>query len=317
MPCLTDAGRRRPTAASHADAKFAVTRDETSGTYSNGATSLGAASTLNFASPYACNTAAVTPAQLIAGTDALGGIANVNLSGTAFAVAGNPCGGASSCTCSGTTNGLTCSGFVANIYGTSAAVVLYTPLTQSLILRADGACGWIYPSPSSTLLPLDGVVQLPQQQPACGGVPCGYAGSSCWAVGVARNGTIYAQTLWVGASGLTYIPLPQQLSPPFPAISAINAGVGNVAAPNTVSLSNVYYSKRPQLTAYSCVRVNLSAVGTAIIDTTDSSFAVTRDGELVSGSSEVFMLMYCSFSPHRRNRKRILDRPLVGGTCNH
>ena len=33
--------------------------------------------------------------------------------------------------------------------------------------------------------------------------------------------------------------------------------------------------------------------------------------------SRPFPMMYCSFSPHRRNRKRILDRPLVGGTCNH
>lgn len=167
---------------SFSDATFAVSRDETSNTYATGATSLGAATTLRYASPFACNPASVSVSQLTSGSDTFGGIANLNLSGTAFAVTGgNPCGSAYSCSCSGTGSGnyaLTCPGFTAGIWGSGSGAALYIPAAQSVIIRADGACGWFYPYPSPTLVPLDGTVLL--TQPSCGGIPCGYGGSSCW-----------------------------------------------------------------------------------------------------------------------------------------
>lgn len=241
---------------------------------------------MKFASPFACNTAAVTPSQLVAGTDTLGGVATVNLSGTAFGVSGNACGSASSCTCSGTGSGesaFSCAGFTAGLYGSGAAAAQFTPAAQSMVLRADGACGWFLPSPTPMLIGLDGVVQLPPQQPACGGIPCGLAGSSCWAVQVTRNASTTAQTFWVGASGIVYLPLAQQMGLPFPAISMINGGNGNTSAPNSVALTNVYYSKPPQLTAYSCVRVNVSASGAVVVDVTDATFAIIHGGECSAG----------------------------------
>jgi hypothetical protein len=159
------------TAIDTLDATFAVTNDQTAGTYSAGNTAPPGSA---YATPYACTGTTSVPA-LLAGTIPTAGVANVNLSGTAFAVSGSAavCNGAQSCTCSGSPTPV-CSVFSASTYQ-GAGVIKYSLAGQAVVLIADGNCGsWI---PPNGLVPLDGVVM--STAPACGGVPCGLAGSSC------------------------------------------------------------------------------------------------------------------------------------------
>lgn len=159
------------------DATFAVTNDQTAGTYAAGLT----APSVAYAAPYAC-TGSTGVAALLAGTIATAGYGNVNLSGTAFAVASTTCGGAASCTCSGAGSPV-CGSFTASTY-TGSGAILYSLSGQAVVLLADGNCGsWV---PSSWLVPLDG--RVAPTNPSCGGVPCGTAGSTCVAVNVRRGG---------------------------------------------------------------------------------------------------------------------------------
>lgn len=207
------------------DATFALTNDQTSGTYNAGVSRARA-----YANPYAC-TGTTSVATLLAGTVAMTGYANVNLSGTAFAIAGIPCGGAANCTCSSAGNPV-CGSFSASTYAGAGAIV-YSLSGQAAVLLADGSCGsW---SATTGFIPLDGIVA--PMNPACGGVPCGLGGSSCMTLPVSRNGTTLNQTFWVSSAGVVYLPLPAQTTRPFPTIAAVNAGA---AAPNTVSYSNIW-----------------------------------------------------------------------------
>ena len=235
------------------DASFAITNDQTSSTYYAGV--VGAQP---YATPYAC-TAATSVATLLAGTDLTAGFASVNLSGTAFAVSGDTCGGAPSCTCSGA-GGPVCGPFSASTY-TGAGVVQFYPAAQSATLLTDGLCAsWLSPA----LLPLHGTVLNPPV--SCGGIPCGVAGSSCMTLPVTRQNATTNQTFWVSARGLLYLPLPVQTTRPFPTITAANAGTA--AAPNTVTYSNIWYSHHALLTAWSCVHVVVnSATGAVAVDT--------------------------------------------------
>lgn len=216
------------------DATFALTNDQTAGSFYAGVT--GAQP---FGAPYSC-TSSMAVATLLAGTDATAGYANINLTGTAFAVSSTTCSGAASCTCSGSP---VCGSFAASTY-TGAGVVQYTISGQAAVLMADGLCaGWL-PTSAQRLIPLDGIVG--PTNAACGGIPGGLSGSSCMTLPVARNGTTQNQTFWVSASGAVYLPLSARTPRPFPTISAVNAGA---AAPNTVSYSNMWYSYRSLLTA--------------------------------------------------------------------
>lgn len=74
-------------------------------------------------------------------------------------------------------------------------------------------------------------------------------------------------------TGLTYLPLSQQTTLPFPTIAQVNAGTAY--APNTAIWT---VSGARQLTAWSCVHVVISpTTGAVYIDVTDQTFAVTRN----------------------------------------
>ena len=82
------------------------------------------------------------------------------------------------------------------------------------------------------------------------------------------------QTLWVNAAtGVTYLPLAAQVSPPFPTIAAVTTA--GVIAPNVATYTNAANPHDPLFTAYSCVRLVVNATGGASIDVTDDTFAVT------------------------------------------
>ena len=77
---------------------------------------------------------------------------------------------------------------------------------------------------------------------------------------VSRSGLIYNQSLWVGATGLTYLPLPQKVARPFAPISAIITGAAY--APNVAVYTNVYLARHALVTAYSVSGWGLRCVGT-------------------------------------------------------
>lgn len=155
------------------DGTFAVTNDQTAATYAAGVT----APSVAYAAPYAC-TGSGAVATLLAGTVATSGYANINLTETAFALASTSCNGVASCTCSGAGNPV-CGSFGASTY-LGAGVVQYSLSGQAAVLLADGNCGsWV---PSSWLVPLSGFVA--PTTPACGGIPCGTAGSTCVTVNI-------------------------------------------------------------------------------------------------------------------------------------
>ena len=178
------------------DLAFAITRDETAVTYAAGAPNA------QYGIGKACS-GATTAATLLAGTDLAMGYANVNLSGTAFMVSGTTtqCAGASSCTCSCNCNGplVACTGWSLWTAG-GAGVIKFSAATQSLVILANGGCGGFVPSPNAQQIPLDGVVQV-WATPACGGIPCGTAGSACMTLPVTRAGATVNQTFWVSATG--------------------------------------------------------------------------------------------------------------------
>ena len=114
-----------------ADATYAFMRDEVAATYAKGSVNA------QYAVGKAC-TSATSVATLLAGTDATMAYANVNLSGTAFAISGTTCGVAS-CTCSGVDNPV-CGGFSAWTY-LGAGAIVYSLSGQAAVLLVDGCCG--------------------------------------------------------------------------------------------------------------------------------------------------------------------------------